>query len=108
MDGLTKEESAYERDWWYRKIVEDIRIRDRTLYLDIYYPRSPDMVNRIDIGLSDRTASDGIQVSYDFERDGWVIWQPTVLEWEDDDVVCDPCFKEVAFVQSWQFTDDIS
>jgi hypothetical protein len=60
----------------------------------------------IQIDLSDVRASDGIRVSYDFDRDGWIIEQPTKLEWKADDTVCDPQWKEVAFIQSWQLESE--
>lgn len=46
-------------------------------------------------------ASDGIRLYYDFYRDGFVIQQASTFSWSMDDNVCDPDWKEVAFVQSW-------
>lgn len=58
----------------------------------------------IELDLISVRASDGIRISYDSVRDGWVIEQPTKLSWEADDTECDMGWKEAAFVQSWQFT----
>ncbi|WP_417744794.1 hypothetical protein [Rosistilla oblonga] len=58
-------------------------------------------MKRIQVGLTDVRAADDIRISYDFERDGWKIEQASVFEWEAGDQVCDPCWKEVAFLQAW-------
>jgi hypothetical protein len=39
------------------------------------YPRSPGHASVIGLDLEDVRSSDGIRISYDFERDGWVIAQ---------------------------------
>ena len=59
-------------------------------------------VTHCEINLSDVRASDGVRISYDFDRDGWKIEQPMLHSWPSDDPVCDPQWTEVAFVQSWQ------
>ena len=72
-----------------------------TQRVELLYPRSRP-VKYIEIDLIDIRASEGIRVSYDFDRDGWIIEQPTILEWDTDDEEMDCGYKEVAFVQSWQ------
>jgi len=72
-----------------------------TLMVDLWYPRVEGELTKISIGLVDVRAADDIQVSYDFERDGWVIKQASVFEWEADDAVCDQDWREVAFVKAW-------
>ena len=62
---------------------------------------SPPEVKYLEVDLEHVRASDGIRVSYDFERDGWVIEQASTFEWAGDDTVCDPDWQEVAFVRSW-------
>lgn len=49
----------------------------------------------------DLRAADDIRIEYDFGRDGWVIKQAQVFEWEIDDEICDPQWKEVAFIEAW-------
>lgn len=58
------------------------------------------------VSLEHVRAADDIRISYDFERDGWVIEQASVFEWSEDltmndDDECDPCWAEVAFVGAW-------
>jgi hypothetical protein len=45
--------------------------------------------------------SDGIRMHYDYERDGFVIEQASRFAWPVGDPICDPDWKEVAFIQSW-------
>jgi len=74
--------------------------RDETLCVDFWYPRSDDAAKFIQIGLIDVRAADDIRVSYDFDRDGYLIEQPTATEEqfiEDGDWR----WREVAFVPSW-------
>ena len=79
----------------------------KVMHVELEYPRCEGNYNAIDISLCCIRASDGILVAYDFDRDGWVISQPTVLGWHPDDKECDPCYKEVAFVQSWQLMEEL-
>lgn len=73
-----------------------------TLEASLYYPRH-DNVNKIEIDLCDVRAADGLQIVYDFERDGWVIKQAQFFEWAtDDDYDRDGNgWIEVAFIQAW-------
>lgn len=74
--------------------------------IDLWYPRAdPNNAQAVEIGLMDVRAADSIRVSYDFDRDGWVIQQASVFEWDADDDVRDPCWKEVAFIQAWGLQD---
>jgi len=59
------------------------------------YPNISPNAKYLEIELDHVRASDGIRVSYDFERDGWAIEQSSDLK--DDD----PDWQEVAFVRSW-------
>jgi hypothetical protein len=69
------------------------------LHLDLFYPRSEDNIKHFVIGLEDIRAAQSIRVSYDFERDGWKIEKATKFEWGVNDLVCDPEWKEVAFIK---------
>jgi hypothetical protein len=72
--------------------LQDAKIHDGVMYVDLWYPKQPDGVKAIEIGLMAVRASDGIRIEYDFDRDGWVIKQPggDSSDWQ-----------EVAFVESW-------
>jgi hypothetical protein len=54
--------------------ITDVAVHGDTAHIDIWYPRSSE-VKFIEVGLMDTRSSDGVRVSYDFERDGWVIEQ---------------------------------
>lgn len=86
-------------------LIRSLVQKEDTLEVEINYPRiqKQDKVRFIKIELCDVRAADGIRVHYDFDRDGWIIEQASVFEWDADDQVCDPCWKEAAFVPAWQF-----
>lgn len=91
------------KDW----ILKEAKQYGNDLHIDLWYPdKNPAPgstgVNAFVIGLMHVRASDGIRVSYDFDRDGWKIEQPTISQWEVDDKVCDEGWTEVAFAKSWQ------
>jgi hypothetical protein len=52
----------------------------------------------ITISLCHVRSADDIMIKFSAERNGWVIEQQSVFEWDADDKVCDPVWKEVAFV----------
>ena len=72
-----------------------------TMHVDLWYPRSEGQDKYLTVGLMDVRSADDIRVSYDFDRDGWVVEQAQVFEWDMDDELCDPEWKEVSFVQAW-------
>lgn len=80
---------------------QEIERRGDRIALDLWYPRNDDRAKEIEVGLTDVRAADSIRISYDFERDGWVIKQASTFEWGADDDVCDEDWQEVAFVQAW-------
>jgi hypothetical protein len=70
--------------------------------IELWYPRVDDNPTHLTVGLMDVRAADDIRVSYDFERDGWVIEQASTFQWEIDDPDCgDPDWQEVAFIKAW-------
>lgn len=79
--------------------------RGDTVFVDMAYPRI-NTIHFVGVGVEDVRASDGIRIGYDFERDGYVIEQPTKLEWDAHDEKCDPLWKEVAFIKSWALEAD--
>jgi hypothetical protein len=82
--------------------MDRMKVRGDTLLAELWYPRSDGEPQYVEIDLVDVRASDGIRVSYDFERDGWVIEQRS--QFGNDETtgkILDPNWTEVAFVQSW-------
>ena len=83
-------------------VLNEARVYCDEMHIDLWYPDVPDTtVRKFVIGLVDVRAADDIRVSYDKERDGWKIEQASTFEWDGDDEVCDPDWKEVAFVKAW-------
>lgn len=78
--------------------------RGDTLCVEMLYPRHNE-IKHIEVGLCDVRASDGIRITYDFDRDGYVIEQPTQMSWSVDERP-DCKWKEVAFVESWALEDE--
>ncbi len=78
--------------------------RDERIMVDLWYPRVDEeglCTKEIEVGLVDVRAADSILVSYDFDRDGYVIKQASKFEWDADDTDCDPDWQEVALIQAW-------
>jgi hypothetical protein len=74
-------------------------------FVGLWYPREEGSAKAIEIELIDVRAADSLQVSYDFDRDGWVVKQARVFEWDGDDEECDPDWQEVAFIKAWARAD---
>lgn len=72
--------------------------------VELWYPRSDDRPDEINIDLVDVRASDGIKVSYDFDRDGWVVKQEKYKQ-ENGHSQNTGEWLEVAFVQSWNLEE---
>ena len=87
---------ADDRNW----ILKDAVIRGNRLCLDLYYPRSENTVQIVELGLMDVRAADPIQISYDFDRDGYVIKQMAHIDRGDWMEEMDG-WKEVAFIKAW-------
>lgn len=78
------ETPTHEYIWWSYPEIYD-RSKQSTLTISLCHTR----------------AADDIRIKYDSDRDGWVIEQASVFEWEAGDKSCDQDWKEVAFVQAW-------
>ena len=87
--------------------IDGIRRFGNVLFVDLFYPRIEDSINTIELGLVDVRAADSIRINYDFERDGYVIKQASIFEWEMDDEICDADWKEVAFIQAWMRKEEL-
>lgn len=78
------------------------RYEPEVLKVEITYPGwkegdEPNRVRIIEVDQESVRASDGIRLIYDYDRDGWVIQQPTYDEEGDRGEE----WHETAFVRSW-------
>lgn len=83
---------------------DDIELhRDgETATVEILYPRSTGL-RFVEVGLCDVRAADSLRISYDFDRDGWVVEQAKYSVWDEHDPLPhDAGWTEVAFCQAWQ------
>lgn len=72
--------------------------------VELWYPRggSTQKINQIQVGLCDVRAADDIRISYDFDRDGWVVKQQLFWDRPDYGPVDDvDHWYEVAFIPAW-------
>lgn len=93
------------------KAIENFRINvelwkgddNQTMRIEFAYPRLKGNINEIELGLGDVRASDGIKIYYDFERDGYVIMQPYIVEKDMGDYIdaATETWEEVGFFKSW-------
>lgn len=73
-----------------------------TIYVDLWYPGCDPEAKYISIGLMHVRAADAIRISYDFERDGYLIEQQELFSHPDGTVVAEGRWMEVAFIKAWQ------
>ena len=76
---------------------------------EIVYQRTEDERNGgrpcgVLVSLSDIRAADDLFIRYDFERDGWTVWQQRLIERDGYSESTD-IWVEVAFVEAWQFEE---
>jgi hypothetical protein len=82
-------------------IQPEVRTDEDWISVELFYPRLEGHVNTVEVGMTDIRAADSIQISYDFERDGWVVKQASTFSWDADDTDNDMDWQEVAFIQAW-------
>jgi hypothetical protein len=82
---------------------QDDSFKPNHLYIEWFYPEIYDKQNQstIEIDMTHTRSANSIRIKFDSERNGWVIDQATKLEWEPEDTIQDPCYKEVAFIKAW-------
>ena len=76
------------------------------VWIQLTYPRCENCHDHLMVELSDVRVGSPIRISYDFERDGWKIEMDaneTCAEQMIDIKDYHEDWREVAFVQSWQF-----
>lgn len=72
-----------------------------SICVDLRYPRTKANPKAVVVGLEDVRAADNVRISYDFERDGWRVEQPSRSRWDIDEPQ-DDGWVEVGFFQAWQ------
>ncbi len=102
-----------------RMFVDYAEYGDGRFGVDLYYPeRGESGISKtcVDVGLCDVRAADNIRVRYDFQRDGYVIYQMKgfeVIEGKDQHALSDldddgnDIWVEVAFIESWSQYEDV-
>lgn len=80
-----------------KKMTKTVRLH----YPNIDCERTENEPTEIEIELDHVRAADAIRISYDFDRDGYVIKQASIFAWEANDKECDGDWQEVAFIQAW-------
>ena len=73
----------------------------RSIRVDLEYPRMEDKKDFVLLQLMDVRAANALIISYDFDRDGWVIasnlYDPDIDAWIDQPDIP----REVSFIPSW-------
>lgn len=80
--------------------------RGSTIAVELLYPpydTDPDKGRPrfMTVGIEHTRAVDDLRIWFSLDRNGWVVEQAQVFEWAGDDPVCDPQWKEVAFIEAW-------
>lgn len=73
---------------------------------DLYGGPNPRTCTGLEVNLSHVRAADPIRLTFDMDRDGWVVWQAKRLCWDVGDEDCDPLWTEAAFLPAWQHNED--
>lgn len=81
---------------------------EKDLQIELKWPGVQGNSTHVRISLMDVRCADDLRIGYDYGRDGWVVSQAKVHEWEEDDKVRDHGWTEVAFVKAWALTPDMS
>lgn len=81
-------------------------------HVELWYPRVDDRPNGVRVDLVDVRAADGIWITYDFQRDGWVIQQEVFKHRDQHGCVYnmpgeEPELREAAFIPAWQFVPEV-
>ena len=93
----------------YNMIIDTSRACGNEFSIDLHYPPYENepceegQIKYITVGLSAVRAADDVRIHYNFERDGWVVEQSSIFEWEPGDNENENYrdWQEVAFIQAW-------
>lgn len=92
-----------------KKIDDVAHVRGDRLDVCLWYPDRnrcsrhdvDSAINEIEVELIDVRAADNIRISYDFDRDGYVIKQAARAPFDKDGEDQDEDWAEVAFIKAW-------
>ena len=79
----------------------------KDIQVDLQYPRCDDRPDTIRVTLCDVRSADDLLIRYDFDRDGWVLYQESVKLDADGAILEDHGVVEVGFVKAWQNAEEI-
>jgi len=74
--------------------------KGETVNGELWYPRSEDRPDSLTVSLWDVRAAGDLTISFDFERNGWVISMDRMIEVGDTLEVAGQV-EEVAFIDAW-------
>lgn len=86
--------------------IEGYSIYDNAIHVDLTHPRIEDRPSKIIVSLMDTRAADNITITYDYERDGWVVSRDILDQLDDIMASKTVAHAEVAFVPAWSSVDD--
>lgn len=87
----------------------EVKTSGDTCHVEFNYP-DRNKNQYLEIGLCDVRGADGLRISYDFNRDGWVVKQASTFCWGDgedgypewdENSDNNEDWQEVAFIQAW-------
>ncbi|MCK2055278.1 hypothetical protein [Methylobacterium sp. 37f] len=86
----------------------DVEVYGDVLNVNLTYPNiTIDGCRHVHVNQESVRASDGIRLSYDYDRDGWSIQQQVCVDLGDRIYTPNPDeWVEVSFVQSWSLMRD--
>jgi len=83
-----------------------VKRNNDTIAVELLYPPSDNEPDNghpryVTVDMERTHATDGLRIWYSVNRNGWVIEQAQIFEFDAKDQVCDPQWKEVSFINSW-------
>lgn len=78
--------------------ADQVTRRGDVITVSLWYPRQPESAKIIEVDLVDVRAADAIRITYDFDRDGYAIFQAQRGEIDGNGGSLDPGWHEVAFI----------
>ena len=92
--------------FWKRITIEDAGWdEDNILHVELNFPpykdQESDNPKGIQIGLNHVRAANDIRITYDLDRDGWVISMEKTKDMGDYSIITVGSLEEMAFVPAW-------